>query len=115
MSRAIFDLVMGSNEPVDVQLYPVASDTGSNGIDLTGATAFSAKAKHEDTGGTASFSGCTALSPLTAGKVRLTYLTTTFGSTGVWNVQITFTDSTGSVRRYPSDGTGLRFRVHAAN
>ena len=68
MARPIFDLVKGSNEPIIVQLYPDAADTGSNGIDLTGATSMSASAKHIDTGVTIAFSSAAVYGSATDGS-----------------------------------------------
>lgn len=115
MARPIFDLVKGSNEPIIVQLYPDAADTGSNGIDLTGATSMSASAKHIDTGVTTAFSSAAVYGSATDGKVRLLYTTTTFTALGLYQIQITYTDASGYTRRYPSDGDGLRMRLNGSN
>lgn len=115
MSRPIFDLVKGSNEPIVIQLYPVATDTGSNGIDLTGATAMTANAKHIDTGSVVAFATAAVHGTPTDGKVQLLYSTNTFTVLGLYDIQITYTDGAGYVRRYPSEGGGLRLRLNGAN
>lgn len=115
MARPIFDLVKGSNEPIVIQLYPVATDTGSNGIDLTGATSMTASAKHVDTGAVVSFNSAAVYGTATNGQVRLLYDTTDFAVVGLWDIQITYTDGAGYVRRYPNEGTGLRMRVNGSN
>lgn len=115
MARPIFDLVKGSNEPIIVQLYPVASDTGSNGIDLTGATSLSANAKHVDTAATTAFTAAAVEGSATLGKVKLTYATNTFTALGLYDIQITYIDAAGYTRRYPNEGTGLRMRLNGSN
>ena len=115
MARPIFDLVKGSNEPIIIQLYPVETDTGSNGIDLTGAAGMSASAKHVDTEAVTGFDSCAVYGTPTDGKVRLLYDTTDFTALGLYDIQITFTDGAGYVRRYPSEGTGLRMRINGSN
>lgn len=115
MSRPIFDLVKGSNEPIVVQLYPTGSDTGSNGIDLTGATSMSASARHIDTGAVVNFTTAAVYGTATDGKVRLLYGTTSFTVLGLYDIQITYTDGGGYTRRYPSEGGGLRLRLNGSN
>jgi hypothetical protein len=115
MARPIFDLVKGSNEPIIVQLYPDASDTGSNGIDLTGATSVAASAKHIDTGTNTAFSSAAVYGDATDGTVRLLYATNTFTALGLYQIQITYVDASGYTRRYPSDGDGLRMRLNGSN
>lgn len=115
MARPIFDLVKGSNEPIIIQLYPVETDTGSNGIDLTGATSMTASARHVDTAAVVAFDSCTVYGTPTDGKVRLLYDTTDFTALGLYDIQITFTDGAGYVRRYPSEGSGLRMRLNGSN
>lgn len=115
MARPIFDMVKGSNEPIIIQLYPVEADTGSNGIDLTGAVSLSASAKHVDTAAVVAFDSCAVYGTPTEGTVRLLYDTTDFTTLGLYDIQITFTDGAGYTRRYPSEGTGLRMRLNGSN
>lgn len=115
MSRPIFDMVKGSNEPIIIQLYPTATDTGSNGIDLTGATSMTASARHIDTAAVVSFNSAAIYGPPTDGQVKLLYDTTDFTVLGLYDVQITYTDGAGYVRRYPSEGGGLRLRLNGSN
>lgn len=115
MARPIYDLVKGSNEPIIVQLYPDATDTGSNGIDLTGATSVSASAKHVDTGAVTAFTNAAVYGDATLGKVRLLFGTATFTALGLYEIQITYTDAAGYTRRYPNDGDGLRMRLNGSN
>lgn len=115
MGRPIFDLVKGSNEPIVVQLYPVAADTGSNGIDLTGATSMTASAKHVDTGAVVNFASAAVYGTPTLGQVRLIYNTNTFTVLGLYDIQITYVDGAGYTRRYPNEGSGLRMRLNGSN
>lgn len=111
---AIYDFIRGSSEPVIVQLHQADDTTGTAGIDLTGATSMSAVAKHTDSGATVSLTA--AVNNAATGKVQLSWSASAFDSAGagVYDVQITFTQA-GSTRKYPSDGTGLRFNCHEAN
>jgi hypothetical protein len=115
MARVVFDMVKGSSEPIIIQLYPVATDTGTNGIDLTGATSLSASAKHVDTAAVVNFDSAAVYGTPTDGKVRLLYDAADFTALGLYDIQITFTDGAGYVRRYPSEGTGLRMRLNGSN
>lgn len=115
MARVIYDLVKGSNEPIVIQLYPVETDTGSNGIDLTGVSNLAATAKHVESGAKKNFSAVAVQGSPVNGTVALNFDTTTFTDIGVYDVQITFTDPAAKVRAYPSDGAGLRIRVNDSN
>lgn len=115
MARPVFELVKGSNEPIVVQLYPVATDTGANGINLTGATSMSANAKHVDTGAVVAFDSCAVYGDATEGNVRMLYDATDFSVVGLYDVQITYTDGAGYVRKYPSEGSGLRIKINGSN
>lgn len=109
---AALKVVKGSNPPITVQLYPVDSDTGSNGIDLTGATEVAAKAELADGSGSAiAFTGASVPAPATDGKVKLEYATDTFTALGVYRIVVTYTDGAGAVHKYPSDGTSLQFEL----
>lgn len=108
-------MVKGSNEPIIIQLYPTATDTGSNGIDLTGATSITASARHIDTGAVVSFTTAAVYGASTDGKVRLLYATNSFTALGLYDIQVTYTDGAGYTRRYPSEGGGLRLRLNGSN
>ena len=113
MARDKLSIVVGSNAPLIVQLYPVDSDTGANGISLTGATSLSAKAILSSGGTAISFSSATVNSA-SLGKVQLDYTTGAFASAGTYHIQVKYTDSGGKIHIYPSDGNTLKLLVKEA-
>jgi hypothetical protein len=114
MGAAVFSLVKGSNEDLIVQLYDAANDTGSNGIDLSGASGFSAKAKNPVTLTAVTFATAAVYGAATDGKVKLTYATSAFSEIGTFDLQISYTDA-GKTRVYPSEGNQLKIKVKGAN
>jgi len=115
MATAIHHIVAGSNEPLVIQLYDPSDDTGSNGIDLTGITNISAKAKNVATGATVNFATCTVLGDPTNGKFILTSLVTDWATAGTYDIQIKYTDASSNVRIYPSEGNQIKLKVAGAN
>lgn len=113
-------IVAGSSSPLVIQLAKADDPTGKAGIDLSGASTFSAKARDVDTGVVVDFTAVAALptfldadgdvDPSSMGRVEMTYTTTSFDA-GTYVVQITFLDSSGTTHTYPSDGTSLKLRV----
>lgn len=115
MAAAVFNLVVGSNEELIVQLYDAANDTGSNGIDLTAGTSFSAKAQNAATATDVTFASAAIYGAATNGQVKLTYATNAFAEVGTFDVQITYVDGAGKTRIYPSEGNQLKIKVNGAN
>lgn len=114
MTTEVHSLVIGSNETLVVQLYDIASDTGSNGIDLTGISSVVVKAKNPATGTTKTLTGAVLGTP-TDGKFSINSLTSDWSEVGVWTLQIKYTDATGKTRIYPSEGNQLKVKVSEAN
>lgn len=111
MTTQNFKIVKGSNASLVVQLYPVETDTGVNGIDLTGSTSFSAVAKRLDGEGSAVNFNSAAVTDAENGKVQLDYDTSDFTDVAVYTIQISYTDSNSKTRIYPSDGDSLRLQI----
>ena len=110
MAVAVFDLIVGSNEPIVVQLYPLSDEGGSAGISLSGATSVAAHAKPAAGGTTVALTA--TVSDTANGKVTLNYATGDFAM-GTWQLQIKFLDGAGKQRRYPSEDQQLLLRVNA--
>lgn len=114
MSSGMHSLVKGSNETLVVQLYDIAADTGSNGIDLTGISAIVVKARNPATGTVKTLTGA-VLGTATDGKFSINSTTSDWAEVGVWDLQIKYTDATGKTRIYPSEGNQLKVKVTEAN
>jgi hypothetical protein len=74
-----------------------------------------ANARHIDTLVVVNFNSAAISGTPTTGKVVLIYDTSDFTVLVLYDVQITYTDGAGYVRRYPSEGGGLRLRLNGAN
>lgn len=107
MATNKLSIIATANPPITVQLFPVDSDEGENGINLTGATAFSAKAKLAAGSGSAITFASVSVISAALGKVELSYLTSDFTTANTYNIQIQYQDSGGNTHIYPSDGNTL--------
>lgn len=114
MATSVHHIIYGSNESLIVQLYDVTTDTGSNGIDLTGISAIVVTAKNPETGTVDTLTGVVLGTP-TDGKFQIDHLVTELNEVGAWDLQIKYTDAIGNIRKYPSEGNQLKIAVSESN
>ena len=110
--KSIYPIIAGSNQPLEITLTDILTDSP---IDLTGCTGFSATARETNTEDQVAMSYCAPVSPPTSGVIKLEWLASDFTAPGLFDVQIKCTDATGHTLIMPSEAGQLLIRVGAAH
>ena len=101
-------ILIGTNAPLEVTLVNQNSPTQTDGLPLTGCHNFTAEAIPSRGGPAISLSA--AIADAAAGKVMITYATTSFLVPDTYQVRVCFQNGSGNTIKYPADGS-LRLQV----